>query len=99
MVLTVVVTAILVVLGYIIATLVNQLGKLRPVYEPGLHLLIPVVQAIVLLVVTAFVLVNAVIDVLEPWIDPRSAAGDDDWLAHREMIGAFRAATFPAVPA
>jgi len=35
----------------------------------------PVVQAIVLLVVTAFVLVNAVIDVLEPWIDPRSAAG------------------------
>jgi len=35
----------------------------------------PVVQAIVLLVVTAFVVVNAVIDVLEPWIDPRSAAG------------------------
>ena len=35
----------------------------------------PVVQAIVLLVVTAFVLVNAVIDILEPWIDPRSAAG------------------------
>jgi peptide/nickel transport system permease protein len=35
----------------------------------------PVVQAIVLLVVTAFVAVNAVIDILEPWIDPRSAAG------------------------
>ncbi|MBS1673801.1 MAG: ABC transporter permease [Actinobacteria bacterium] len=35
----------------------------------------PVVQAIVLLVVTAFVVVNAIIDVLEPWIDPRSAAG------------------------
>ncbi|TFV96814.1 ABC transporter permease [Orlajensenia leifsoniae] len=35
----------------------------------------PVVQAIVLLVVTAFVVVNAVIDVLEPWVDPRSAAG------------------------
>jgi peptide/nickel transport system permease protein len=35
----------------------------------------PVVQAIVLLVVTAFVVVNATIDVLEPWIDPRSAAG------------------------
>lgn len=35
----------------------------------------PVVQAIVLLVVTAFLLVNAVIDVLEPLIDPRSAAG------------------------
>ncbi|KRB38491.1 ABC transporter permease [Microbacterium sp. Root180] len=35
----------------------------------------PVVQAIVLLIVTAFVLVNAVIDVLEPWIDPRTAAG------------------------
>jgi len=35
----------------------------------------PVVQAIVLLVVTAFVVVNAVIDILEPWIDPRSAAG------------------------
>ena len=36
----------------------------------------PVVQAIVLLIVTAFVLVNAVIDVLEPWIDPRTAAGE-----------------------
>lgn len=36
----------------------------------------PVVQAIVLLVVTAFVVVNAVVDVLEPWIDPRSTAGD-----------------------
>lgn len=35
----------------------------------------PVVQAIVLLVVTAFVIVNAVVDILEPWIDPRSAAG------------------------
>lgn len=35
----------------------------------------PVVQAIVLLVVTAFVVVNAVVDVLEPVIDPRSAAG------------------------
>jgi peptide/nickel transport system permease protein len=35
----------------------------------------PVVQAIVLLVVTAFVVVNATIDLLEPWIDPRSAAG------------------------
>jgi peptide/nickel transport system permease protein len=35
----------------------------------------PVVQAIVLLVVTAFVVVNAIIDVLEPWIDPRTAAG------------------------
>ena len=36
----------------------------------------PVVQAIVLLVVTVFVVVNAVVDVLEPWIDPRSTAGD-----------------------
>ena len=35
----------------------------------------PVVQAIVLLVVTAFVLMNAIVDILEPWIDPRSAAG------------------------
>jgi peptide/nickel transport system permease protein len=35
----------------------------------------PVVQAIVLLVVTAFVVVNAIIDLLEPVIDPRSAAG------------------------
>ena len=35
----------------------------------------PVVQAIVLLVVAAFVAVNAIIDILEPWIDPRSAAG------------------------
>jgi peptide/nickel transport system permease protein len=34
------------------------------------------VQAIVLFVVTAFVVVNAVVDVLEPWIDPRSAAGE-----------------------
>lgn len=35
----------------------------------------PVVQAIVLLVVTAFVAINAIVDILEPWIDPRSAAG------------------------
>ncbi|WP_022891679.1 ABC transporter permease [Agromyces subbeticus] len=35
----------------------------------------PVVQAIVLLVVAAFVTVNAVIDVLEPLVDPRAAAG------------------------
>ena len=35
----------------------------------------PVVQAIVLFVVFAFVVVNAIIDLLEPWIDPRSAAG------------------------
>lgn len=37
----------------------------------------PVVQAIVLLVVTAFVVVNAVVDLLEPLIDPRAAAGAD----------------------
>ncbi|MBL3687569.1 ABC transporter permease [Leucobacter zeae] len=37
----------------------------------------PVVQAIVLLVVAAFVVVNALIDLLEPWIDPRAAAGAD----------------------
>ena len=36
----------------------------------------PVVQAIVLFVVTAFVVVNAIVDVLEPLIDPRSTAGD-----------------------
>ncbi|WP_269936657.1 ABC transporter permease [Arthrobacter sp. HY1533] len=35
----------------------------------------PVVQSIVLLIVTTFVVVNAIIDILEPWIDPRSAAG------------------------
>lgn len=35
----------------------------------------PVVQAIVMLVVTAFVVVNAIVDLAEPWIDPRSAAG------------------------
>jgi len=35
----------------------------------------PVVQAIVLFVVFAFVVVNAIIDILEPWIDPRSVAG------------------------
>lgn len=37
----------------------------------------PVVQMIVLLVVTAFVVVNAVVDLLEPLIDPRAAAGAD----------------------
>lgn len=37
----------------------------------------PVVQAIVLFVVAAFVIVNALIDLLEPWIDPRAAAGAD----------------------
>lgn len=37
----------------------------------------PVVQAIVLFVVAAFVVVNAIIDLLEPWIDPRAAAGAD----------------------
>lgn len=37
----------------------------------------PVVQAIVLLVVAAFVVVNTVIDLLGPWIDPRTAAGAD----------------------
>ena len=36
----------------------------------------PVVQAIVLLVVGAFVVVNAIIDVLEPWINPQVAAGE-----------------------
>ncbi|PRB09389.1 ABC transporter permease [Microbacterium sp. MYb72] len=35
----------------------------------------PVVQAIVLVVVAAFVVINAIVDILEPWIDPRSAAG------------------------
>lgn len=35
----------------------------------------PVVQAIVLFVVAAFVIVNAAIDLLEPIIDPRAAAG------------------------
>lgn len=35
----------------------------------------PVVQAVVLLVVAAFVVVNAIVDLLEPWVDPRSAAG------------------------
>ncbi len=35
----------------------------------------PVVQAIVLLIVTAFVVVNAFVDILEPVVDPRSAAG------------------------
>ncbi|MDL9981594.1 ABC transporter permease [Microbacterium candidum] len=36
----------------------------------------PVVQAIILLVVTAFLVINAIIDILEPLIDPRSAAGE-----------------------
>jgi len=36
----------------------------------------PVVQAIVLLVVTAFIVVNAIVDLLEPVIDPRAAAGE-----------------------
>ncbi|MET4159890.1 peptide/nickel transport system permease protein [Agromyces sp. PvR057] len=35
----------------------------------------PVVQAIVMLIVTSFVVVNAIVDLAEPWIDPRSAAG------------------------
>lgn len=35
----------------------------------------PVVQAIVLFVVAAFVVVNAIIDLFEPLIDPRAAAG------------------------
>lgn len=35
----------------------------------------PVVQAIVLIVVTAFVVVNLVVDLLQPLIDPRSLAG------------------------
>lgn len=37
----------------------------------------PVVQAIVLFVVAAFVIVNGLIDVLQPLIDPRAAAGAD----------------------
>lgn len=36
----------------------------------------PVVQAIVLLVVAAFVVVNAIVDLLQPLIDPRAAAGE-----------------------
>jgi peptide/nickel transport system permease protein len=36
----------------------------------------PVVQAIVLFVVTAFIVVNAIVDLLEPVIDPRAAAGE-----------------------
>lgn len=35
----------------------------------------PVVQAIVMLVVTVFVVVNAVVDVLQTFVDPRTAAG------------------------
>lgn len=37
----------------------------------------PVVQAITLFVVTAFLVVNAVVDLCEPLIDPRAAAGAD----------------------
>ena len=37
----------------------------------------PVVQAITLFVVTAFVVVNAIVDLCEPLIDPRAAAGAD----------------------
>ncbi|MBL3700976.1 ABC transporter permease [Leucobacter luti] len=37
----------------------------------------PVVQMIVLFVVAAFVVVNAIVDLLEPLIDPRAAAGAD----------------------
>ena len=33
------------------------------------------VEAEVEVVVVAFVVMNAIVDVLEPWIDPRSAAG------------------------
>jgi peptide/nickel transport system permease protein len=36
----------------------------------------PVVQAIVLIVVVAFVVVNAVVDLLMPLMDPRAAAGE-----------------------
>jgi peptide/nickel transport system permease protein len=36
----------------------------------------PVVQAIIMFVVTAFVVVNAIVDLLEPWVDPRAAAGE-----------------------
>ena len=35
----------------------------------------PIVQAIVLLVVAVFVVINAVVDLLQPLIDPRTAAG------------------------
>ncbi len=36
----------------------------------------PVVQAIVLLVVAAFVVINVVVDLIYPLIDPRVAAGE-----------------------
>jgi peptide/nickel transport system permease protein len=36
----------------------------------------PVVQALVLVVVAVFVVINTAIDLLYPWIDPRVAAGD-----------------------
>lgn len=36
----------------------------------------PVVQTVVLLVVAAFIVVNAIVDLLEPVIDPRAAAGE-----------------------
>jgi peptide/nickel transport system permease protein len=36
----------------------------------------PVVQAIIMFVVTAFVVVNAIVDLLEPWVDSRAAAGE-----------------------
>ncbi len=36
----------------------------------------PVVQAIVLIVVVAFVVVNAIVDLLMPLLDPRAAAGE-----------------------
>jgi peptide/nickel transport system permease protein len=35
----------------------------------------PVVQAVTLIVVATFVIVNLVVDMLQPWIDPRIAAG------------------------
>lgn len=35
----------------------------------------PIVQAIVLLVVAVFVIINAIVDLLQPLIDPRTAAG------------------------
>ncbi len=35
----------------------------------------PVVQAVTLIVVATFVVVNLIVDMLQPWIDPRIAAG------------------------
>jgi len=35
----------------------------------------PVVQAVTLIVVAAFVVVNLIVDMLQPWIDPRISAG------------------------